>query len=619
MSKDSPDIDSIHATSNSNDTSDSRIWKVRGVCVFLILIIFLVFGQTARQGFFSVDDSDYVFNNPEVYDGLTLQGAVWAFTHTHAANWHPLTWISHMLDYQLNGIHIGQYHLTNVKLHAASALLLFVALLEMTNALWRSAFVATVFAIHPLRVESVAWVAERKDVLSGVFFMLTLYAYVLYTRNPQSLRRYLTVILCLTLGLLSKPTIVTLPLLLLLLDYWPLQRFRINPMVKSQDAHLSIVRRLLLEKVPMFLLSAGTCIATVLAQKVAIVPVAAMPIPLRISNAMVSYVTYLGEMIFPAHLTIFYPYPSQGLPFWQISFSFLFLIFVSVGTFVWRRKHPYLLVGWLWYLGMLVPMIGLLQVGSQAHADRYTYLSQIGICILVTWLAADICGPFRHGRFALGAAASIIIAALAACAYIQTSYWLNDETFWTHALDVTPLSSEALCTYGQRLYTQGHYDEAIAAYEKVLLADPYNENANTLLAQSLSRAGRTDEFLFHYEMALTGNPESIGLRNAFAWILATSENSEVRDGKRAILLAQGTDELYQQQNGHEEDPSLLRTLAAAYAETENFSEAISTAQRALKICSFSKSPPFASFDYATMGRILQSDILQYKTGSPLRD
>jgi Flp pilus assembly protein TadD len=525
-----------------------------------------------------------------------------------------------MLDYQLYGTHIGRYHLTNVKLHAASALLLFVALLQMTNALWRSAFVATIFAIHPLRVESVAWVAERKDVLSGMFFMLTICAYVFYTRNDRSLLRYLTVILCMSLALMSKPTVVTLPLLLLLLDYWPLERFRINPMVKSQCSRRTIAKRLLLEKVPMFMLSAGTCIATVLAQKVAIVPVSEIPIPLRISNAMFSYVTYLGEMVFPAHLTIFYPYPSQGLPLWQIILSFLFLISISIGAFVWRRKHPYLLVGWLWYLGMLVPMIGLLQVGSQAHADRYTYLSQIGICILVTWLAADICGPFRHGRLVLGVTAAFMISTLTACAYIQTSYWLNDDTFWTHALGVTPLNSEALCLYGQRLYTQGRYDEAITAYEKVLNADPYDGNANTLLAQSLSQAGRPDEFLFRYEMALAGNPESIGIRNAFAWILATAKDSEVRDGKRAVLLAQGTEELSQQMNEHsEEDPSLLRTLAAAYAETENFPEAISTAQRALKICSLSKSPPFAIIDYATLHRALQNDILIYKIGSPIRD
>ncbi len=344
--------------------------------------------------------------------GLTLAGVKWAFTHVLVGHWHPLTVIVLMLDRQLFGFWAGGYHLVNIALHAACVVLLFCALLEMTGAIWRSAFVAALFAIHPLRVESVVWVSECKDVLSGLFFMLTLLAYVRYARQPRSMGRYAMVLLWFTLGLLSKPMLVTLPCVLLLLDYWPLARLR-SP---------SQFPGLLWEKMPLFALSALSSIAAIFALNYGEHP----PITTYPANAPIGYTAYLWKTIYPVNLALPYPLPVGGTPGWQTFDALLLLAAITAGVYYLRRRQPFLITGWLWYLGILVPVIGVMQTGNQAYADRYSYLPQIGLFIAVTWMAAEWAGGARVRRTVLGVLAALILCALAAAGWRQVTYWRDD-------------------------------------------------------------------------------------------------------------------------------------------------------------------------------------------------
>ncbi len=332
-----------------------------------------MFGQTVRYDFVNYDDDLLVYENPVVMRGFTAQGVYWAFTTSVAHMWYPLTWISYMADSQIFGTKPWGYHLTNVLLHAATSVILFVALRRMTGNLWASALVAALFAIHPLRAEAVAWVGERKSPLSGLFFASTLAAYFEFTRRPLSLARYLAVVGLFSLGLLAKPTLVTLPFLLLLLDYWPLGRWRL------ESALL-----LVLEKVPLLVLSVACCVAAVVSQTGNIAPLNAVPIPARIANALVSCTVYLGQFFWPVGLAAFYPRP-ETYPAWQVAGSVLVLAAVSLAALAAWRKQPAMLVGWLWYLGMLLPTSGLVQIEAHARADRYTYLPQIGQYILMVW------------------------------------------------------------------------------------------------------------------------------------------------------------------------------------------------------------------------------------------
>src|SRR6266852_8119440 len=333
------------------------------ICVFLAGITWAVFGQTLGYQFVNFDDPEYVYENPHINGGLTARGLVWAFTHVPAPDWYPLTTISHMVDCQLYGLNAGGAHFTNVLLHTVTVILLFLVLRAMTGTIWRSAFVAALFAIHPLRVESVAWVVERKDVLSGLFFMLTLGAYVRYARN-RSIPCYIIMSILFACGLMSKPMLVVTPFVLLLLDYWPLRRF----------ADRSSIWRLVLEKIPLLALSAGSCLATVAGQTGKVVAMEPLPLVWRINNALVSYVIYVWQMIWPAKLAVFYPHPENHLPFWEIGLAIAFLVAMTAGALVVRKDRPYLIVGWLLYLLMMVPVIGVIQINLQGHADRYTYL-----------------------------------------------------------------------------------------------------------------------------------------------------------------------------------------------------------------------------------------------------
>ena len=405
-------------------------YTVLVVCSLLLLAVALVFGQTLRFDFVNYDDNDYVYGNPHVAHGLTARGMTWAFATGHASNWHPLTWLSHMVDCQLYGLKWpGGHHLTNVLLHAASTIILFLVLREMTGQLWPSAFVAALFAIHPLHVESVAWVAERKDVLSGLFFMLTLAAYVRYARRPFSLGRYLLVAALFALGLMAKPMLVTLPFVLLLLDYWPLGRFSpriaVDGRTENGRGRLSIAMPLLLEKLPLLSLAAISCVVTVWAQRGAVSSLDVVPFSSRVANAAISYTAYLGQLFHPIGLAVFYPHPKNNVPIGEVFGAFLLMAGIFAAVIASRRKCPYLLVGWLWYVGTLVPVIGLMQVGAQARADRYTYLTQIGLYIAIAWGVSQLSSVWPHRRWVCGATSALVMVLLAICAWGQASYWCD--------------------------------------------------------------------------------------------------------------------------------------------------------------------------------------------------
>jgi protein O-mannosyl-transferase len=474
------------------------------VCMLLAAIVWIVFGQTLRHEFVNLDDFEYVYENPRIMNGLTLEGIGWAFTHVHAANWHPLTTISHMLDCHLYGLQPWGHHLTSVLLHAAAAIFLFLALRQLTGAHWPSAFVAAVFAIHPLRVESVAWVAERKDVLSGVFFMLTLWAYARYARsNRPSSGRYMMAPVFFALGLMCKPTLVTLPFVLLLLDYWPLRRFTLqSPSSKPSRSTRNHsggwrgespfhggplppkpIQYLLIEKIPFFVLSAASCVATLLAQEKTMSTLRQLTFGDRVGNAMVSYVAYLGQMIWPAGLSVFYPYPEAGLTITQPILAFLVLLIISVAFFTWRGKYRFLLIGWLWFLGMLVPMIGLVRVGNQTRADRYTYLGQIGLYFLLTWGAMELFAKWRNGRQVLIAIALLIVTGLMADSYFQTSFWRDSETLWNRALANTSNNHIAQNNLGNALMKkEGRLRKLWSISERLLRFSPITRKLITISA-----------------------------------------------------------------------------------------------------------------------------------------
>ena len=611
-----------------------RQWLTAGICICLAVLTWAVFGQTLRHDFVNYDDPRYVYQNTRITSGLNIAGIAWAFTHIHSENWHPLTTITHMLDSSLYGLKAGGHHFTNVLLHTVAVVLLFLLLQQMTGALWKSAFVAAVFAIHPLHVESVAWVAERKDVLSGVFFMLTLLAYVHYARAPSTWR-YLIVAFVFALGLMSKPMLVTLPFVLLLLDYWPLRRIR--------DQRSRVGRQLLsllVEKIPLIALSAVSSVITFLAQRGALGGTEQLPMLARINNALVSYVVYVRQMFWPANLAVFYPHPENRLPPWEISLALAVLIGITIAAVILRKKAPYFIMGWFWYLGMLVPVIGLVQVGWQGHADRYTYLPQIGLYIAGTWAVADLTALWPRRRILLGAAALLLIGALSWSSSVQTSYWRDSETLFTHALAVTRNNDVAENNLGIVFLQRGQLDEAISRLQAAIDLRPENGPAHNNLAKALLQKGRLAEAMVHYRKFFEIEPENVEARNILgtaliqqgrireaieqwhdalaiepengnaasnlAWVFATCPDDSIRDGRRAVELAEKALRI-----SGGKIPMIFRVLAAAYAEDGRFSQAIESAQRGADLATSQGNSGLAAE--------LQSNIALYQAGTPLRD
>ncbi|MDD5167212.1 MAG: tetratricopeptide repeat protein, partial [Syntrophales bacterium] len=551
-------------------------WKYGIVCLLLIVSTITVYGQMKNHDFINFDDTSYITENMHIRQGLTPANIRWAFASVYVSNWHPLTWISHMMDVSLFGLNPGPHHLVNLLFHIMNSLLLFMVLNRMTHALWRSAMVAALFALHPLHVESVAWASERKDVLCGLFWMLTTGAYVLYIEKPNTIR-YVTVIACFALGLMAKPMLVTLPFVFLLLDYWPLKRFppgaeaveerpatvkakdgeqkkrkdpkkplRNNPesgTVKASPTRWVFLLPLLKEKIPLLILSAVSCIITVYAQKdAAVVNLSALSVGDRIGNALVSYIKYLGKTVWPLDLSFFYPL-ADTTPLWQFLVAAVLLLVITVLIIRVGRRFPYLATGWLWFLGTLVPVIGLVQVGDQALADRYTYLTLTGLFIVMVWGFADLTKRWPLGGGIRIAMSVLMIVVLMIISFRQVSYWRNSINLSEHAIAVTgpnylaqgmlglylaeqgeideayphfrealrlnPEFAKALHNFGLQLARHGRTDEAIARFQEALKIDPFFVEARFNLGFQLSKKGRTDEAIAQYKEGLKITPDSV--------------------------------------------------------------------------------------------------------------
>ena len=517
------------------------------ICTVLVLAICAAYWQLPRHDFLTYDDQQYLTENPHIRAGLNWNTFKWAFSTSYASNWHPVTWLSHAVDFQIFGLKPAGHHIVNLLLHIANTLLLFALLNRFGGALWRAALVAAIFALHPLHVESVAWAAERKDVLSTFFFLLTLWFYFLHAKRPSYLR-YLSSLFFFALALMSKPMVVTLPVLLLLLDIWPLHRTRLHPLPGKVTSSWP---RLLLEKLPFLVLAGASSALTLWAQHQghSILSTEQLSLSQRLAHIPVVYLTYLGKAFFPHQLAIYYPY--QGPPsIFTVLLSLLILAGISLLVLRGRKNHPYLLTGWLWFVGTLVPVIGLVQAGDQAMADRYTYIPLIGVSIMFAWGLSDLCGE----RTALMVSPAICLI-LSGATFLQVQYWQNTRTLFEHAARVTAKNhlaltvlgslfekdgrtSEAMALYAQALQYKPDYPEAhffmghaldqqgnpgaaIAEYATVLKLKPQLEQAHIFLAMDLAKEKKYDEALQHYQSALALNPDSAAAHHNLALLYHT--------------------------------------------------------------------------------------------------
>jgi tetratricopeptide (TPR) repeat protein len=471
------------------------------ICMALALTAIIAYEPVHLNKFVNYDDDVYVTDNLHVKKGITGDSILWAFATSHCNNWHPLTWLSHMLDCQLFGLNPAGHHITSLFFHIANTLLLFWIFKRMTGAIWQSAFVAALFALHPLHVESVAWVAERKNVLSGFFWMLTIACYIRYTEQP-SIRRYLLVFLVFALGLMAKPMLVTLPFVLLLLDYWPLGRLRPVAMRSHRgewenqaDNQRWSVWRLVKEKVPLFILTIASSVITfIVQQKGGAMDIGeSFTLGVRISNALVCYVSYLIKMAYPVGLAVLYPHPGDSLPIWQVIVSLLIIVVASVVVIYAGRRRRYLATGWFWYLGTLIPVIGFVQVGAQAMADRYTYLPSIGIFIIAGWGASEVGARWHYRGTVLGVCAGIVLAGLLICTRLQVRYWQDNLKLFGHSIAVTENNFIMHDSFGGALFEKGQLDESIAQFREALRINPEYSNAKRNIGIVLLKQGKIDE------------------------------------------------------------------------------------------------------------------------------
>jgi protein O-mannosyl-transferase len=640
------------SNANQSDAKNRPLSKraviVFVICAGLVAITWAVFGQTLQFQFVNYDDDSYVYENSAVINGLTATAVVSAFSHSDLYLWTPLTRMSHVLDAQIYKLNPRGHHFTNVILHTVNVLLLFGVLWRMSGMLWRSAFVAALFAIHPLHVESVAWVSERKDVLSGLFFTLTLWTYERYSRWPPHFLRYSCVVIFFVLGLLSKPMLVTLPFILLLLDYWPLRRL---PLQKASNSSLNrfVTDRVIVEKLPLLVLSIVSVYLVVFdpfSWNDSRLSHLAFPLSSRFSNALVSYAIYIWEAVYPVDLAVRYPFPTDGIPWWQTVSSLLLIVSITIWSYSCRHRQPYNLVGWLWYLGMLVPVIGIFQLGGEARSDRYTYLSQIGLYLMVTWTVASVSTSWRWRRPILSVGSGVIIVTLIWFARIQTSYWRNSEELWNHTLAVTKDNTLAHNNLGKAQMDNGHTAEALKHFEKAVQLQPTDAVALSNLGVGLALMGRPEMAIQYSKDALHRSPGSPIAENNFCFVLNRAgyraeaiihgtaalrlkpdwaeahtnlgsawsiqgnpeqalyhfrEAVRLKPSSTAALnnlawaLATGNEEKYRNASealslarqaaelSHNADPTVLDTLAAALAENHQFADAVETATRAREL------------------------------------
>ncbi len=512
------------------------------LCLFLVIATAIVYGQTLNFNFINFDDDLYVTENRFVQSGLTKDSFIWSFSFKDKKKnyWHPLTWISHMLDVQLYGMDPGRHHLTNVLFHLANTLLLFLILNRVTGTRWQSAFVAILFALHPINAESVAWVAERKNVLSTFFWMLTLWVYSYYTKRP-GLKRYLSLLWVFCLGLLAKPMLVTLPFVLLLLDYWPLKRIVFRQQVRgNQRPGVGVI----MEKVPLLGLSLlSIYLSSASVQGMGnVMTFQSRPLMLRIANATVSYVKYIAKMIWPQNLAVFYPFPDK-IPLWQFTAALTSLIVLSLLVFRERKRRPYLGVGWLWYLGTLIPVIGLVQVGLwPAMADRWAHIPLIGIFIMLAWGVPDLLKRWRFSQSALVAAVTVVLSTCLVLAWVQVGYWKDSFTVFRHALEVTSNNYIAHNIFGIELKNQGKIDEAVTHFKTALKIKPNYALPHYNLANSLELLGEVAEAVKHYERAIRLSPDLASAHNNLGVLLEKQGKLNEAVGHFKAVLALNSDD-----------------------------------------------------------------------------
>ena len=527
------------------------------ICAALVVLTWLVFGQTVRFEFVNYDDHEWIVDNPRVNAGLTTDGVRWAFSRFHAG---PLSSVSHMVDYDIFGSSPWGHHLSNVLLHIGATLVLFLALRSLTGGPWSSAFVSALFAIHPLRAESVAWVTERKDVLSGLFFSLSLLSYAGWARK-RSFLAYAAVLACFGLGLMAKSSVVMLPLLLLLLDYWPLDRWKV-----------AATGPLLLEKVPLLVMSGACAFATYRTHAAAGNTFEPISLGDRLAQAVAGVFIYVRQTIFPAGLSPFYKTEKySGL---EIVLAALLLATVCLAAIAWRKRAPHFFVGWFWYLVLLLPVSGIVQIAAQTRADRYTYLPQIGLWIALVWTAsAIVSGRTQIGKLA-GGVAFVAIVAYALAAYPVVGAWRNTETLWTRAIAVDPANDFARASFSDYLLRNDRIDEALSRAQEALRFNSRNADAHNNLALALMRKGRAAEAVSHWEQSLALNPGNLNARCNLASVLAIDPTSTVADGKRAVELVEPVAAGVPDSN-----PSVWQILSMAYARAERFDDAVNAGEK----------------------------------------
>jgi tetratricopeptide (TPR) repeat protein len=541
-----------------------QVKKSLVISIYFILAVstFLVFWQVRNFDFIGYDDNNYVYENPHILNGLTFDNIIWAFTTGHAANWHPLTWLSLMFDCQLSlpgGANAGRMHLVNLLLHIVNTLLLFMVLKKMTGALWPSAFVAAAFALHPMHVESVAWIAERKDVLSALFWILTIAAYYRYIKRP-GIASYLLTLLVFALGLMTKPMLVTLPFVFLLLDYWPFER--------------KISWRLLVEKIPFFVIVAISSVVTFLVQRNsgAMASINSLPLKDRTVNAFLSYARYTEKMFWPSNLAVFYPFGADRFALWQMVMCVLLLLVISIFVIRFGRNQKYLPLGWFWFVGTLAPVIGFVQVGSQAYADRYTYIPYIGLFIMLAWGLPQLLSKLPQRKIALGMSMVIVLTTLGICAHRQTSCWKNSITLFSHAIEVTQNNYLAYNNLGLTYDDLGRSAEAIDAYKQAIKIEPDNAEAYTNLGVVYARLGRYHEAIDAHKQAIKFKPD-----------LAVAHYNL---GNAYTRLGRGTEaiEAYKQAIKIQPDDAVAHyNLGNAYYALGRFTEAINVFEQAIRI------------------------------------
>ena len=501
-------------------------------CLFLTLVIVIIYGQVGSFDFVDWDDGLYVTKNVYVQKGLSVEGVIWAFTTPHAGSWQPITWLSHMLDSELYGLNPAGHHYTNVAFHTANTLLLFIILFRMTGALWQSAFVAALFAVHPLHVESVAWVSERKDVLSTFFGLLMIGAYYHYIKTPH-FKNYLLVIIFFSLGLLAKPMVVTFPFVLLLLDFWPLKRIRLknNYDLKSERSTYygsKINFQLIVEKIPLFILAVIQCTLTFIIQRRdgIMVPLEVLSLKTRIANTLVSYVDYVLKTFWPHNLAYYYPYSIDTFSVWQICGAALLITSVIFGAIYLSRQYSYVLVGLFWYFVTLVPVIGLVQVSDQAMADRYTYIPLIGFFIIVAWGVPDILKQWQYRKTFLCVSAAIILSLLTTRAFFQTRHWKNSVTLFENAVKINENNYHALNNLVTALTGNGKYHDAFLYLNRALKTDPQKVHLRMNLANVLFLQSKPDKAISLYREILQTDTKNADVHYNLAYVLSAQGKLE---------------------------------------------------------------------------------------------